>query len=132
MTARKAPAPANLAQARKAQAASKAAHPAGKQAPKPAAKSAPAKVEAQKVTYSATARSGKTNTRVSTTPLSHAVDVKISGRKSPQFAAGVIVAFYSSKQAAEKVVEEINGGNVADFSDARVVAVKVVTEAVSA
>jgi hypothetical protein len=111
---------AEQAAARKGEAAAKQRHPAGKQAPAKAA----AKPEAEKLTYAATGRCGKTNTRVSTTPLSHAVDVKISGRKSPQFAAGVIVQFYASASAAQKVVDEINGGAVADWSDAKVVTVR--------
>jgi hypothetical protein len=140
-TSTKAPAKpvANLREAQKAQAQSRRNHPAGKQAPpKPAAKSAPAKAaaakpatEAQKVTYAATARSGKTNTRVSTTPLSHAVDVKIAGRKGAQFAAGVIVAFYASLDAAQKVVDEINAGKVDSWSDAKIVAVKPVSAQVA-
>jgi hypothetical protein len=139
MTARKATAPApvgNMREARKEQAALRQAqaeanqrHPAGKQAPAkaPAKKPAPkkaaaAKPEQEKFVYSATARCGKTNTRASATPLTHAVDVKIAGRKGAQFAAGVIVGFYASKEAAQKVVDEINGGGVSDWSDAKVVA----------
>jgi hypothetical protein len=143
MTARKAPAPVgNLREARKEQAAMRQAqaqakqrHPAGKQAPakapaKPAAKKAteakpakPAKpaVEVEKVTYTATARCGKTNTRASATPLAYAVDVKVAGKKQPHWQAGVIVGFYATAEAALKVVEEINGGNVPDWSDAIVV-----------
>ena len=46
--------------------------------------------------------------------------VKIANRKGPQFAAGVIVGFYTSATAAQKVADKINarGG---DWSDAVVV-----------
>lgn len=140
MTERKAPAKpvSNLAEARKTQAAMRQAeasakqrHPAGKPAPakapaKPAAKKttpakAAAKVEAEKRTYSATGRGGVTNSRSSATALSHAVDVKIAGRRGAQFAAGVIVGFYASVEAAQKVADEINGGSVDGWSDAVVV-----------
>lgn len=145
MTARKSTAPAqpvaNLAAARKEQAAarqgeaqSRQRHPAGKAQPgkaaqpatkKPApAKSAPAKVEAQKVTYSATGRCGKVNSRSSATVLTHAVDVKISGRKSPQFSAGVIVQMYASLDAATKAAAAINAGEAGpEWTDAKVVKV---------
>ena len=79
MTARKAPAPAkglpvgNVTATRQAKAQSRQAHPAGKKvapAAKPAAaKKAAAKVEAEKLVYSATARCGKVNQRQSATPL---------------------------------------------------------------
>jgi hypothetical protein len=149
MTARKAPAApaapvANLASARKEQAqmrreaaAAKQRHPAGKQAaPKPAAKApakkpapakAPAKpapaVEAEKFSYQATARSGKVNSRTSATPMVAALDVKIAGRKGAQFAAGVVVGFYASRDKAQAAADEINAGKVADWSDAIVVSV---------
>jgi hypothetical protein len=129
MTARKTPV-ANLRQTRRELAAAKAAHPAGKKvapAAKPAAK-APAKApkpdEAQKVTYSAQSRSGKTNSRSSTTPLVAAVDCKIANRKGAQFASGVIVGFYHTEAAAQKVVDAINGGG-GDWSDAVIVPVAV-------
>jgi hypothetical protein len=92
------------------------------------AKRAPAKktvatatVPVAKKVYAATGRGGVERRSTSATVLTHAVDVKISGRKGPQFAAGVVVAFYSSRAAAEKVVTQINGGNVADWSDAKIV-----------
>jgi hypothetical protein len=145
-TTRKAPAkPVDLADAKKAQAATRQAqaqakqrHPAGKQAPKPAAK-APARAaakpatEAEKLTYSAQSRSGKVNTRQSATPLVAALDVKIAGRKGPQFAAGVIVGMYASIEAAQKVADEINGGSAgSDWTDAVVVKATPVSTAVSA
>jgi hypothetical protein len=119
--ARKTPAQpvANLRQARKEMAASKAAHPAGKKVA-PAAKPA----EAEKVTYAAQSRSGKTNSRSSTTPLVAAVDCKIANRKGAQFASGVIVGFYATEAAAQKVVDAINGGG-GDWSDAVIVPVAV-------
>jgi hypothetical protein len=134
---------ANLAQARKeqaaarkAEAASKAAHPAGSKRP---AKAAPAKAaakpatEAEKLTYTAQSRSGKVNTRQSATPLVAALDVKIAGRKGPQFAAGVIVGMYASVEAAQKVADEINGGSAgSDWTDAVVVKATPVSTAVSA
>jgi hypothetical protein len=58
--------------------------------------------------------------------LSHAVDVRIAGRRGAQFAAGVIVGFYASAEAAQKVVDEINGGNVDGWTDAKLVACKAV------
>lgn len=128
---------ANLRDAKKAQAQAKQRHPAGKKLPTTAAKPAPAKAaakpaanraekpaEQEKRTYSATARNGKTNTRASATPLVAALDVKIAGRKGAQYAAGVIVGFYTSKEVAEKAADEINGGGVADWSDAVVVPAK--------
>jgi hypothetical protein len=137
--------PVDLADAKKAQAATRQAqaeakqrHPAGKQAPTPAAK-APAKsaanptTEAEKLTYSAQSRSGKVNTRQSATPLVAALDVKIAGRKGPQFAAGVIVGMYASVEAAQKVADEINGGSAgSDWTDAVVVKAMPVGTAVSA
>ena len=143
MTTREAPAPvANLREAKKAQAATRQAqaeakqrHPAGKAAQpaaKATAKPAPAKAakaaaakpaaEAQKVTYTATARCGKVNSRVSATPLAAALDVKVSGKKQPHWSAGVIVSFYASADAAQKVADEINGGAVDGWSEAVVVA----------
>ena len=134
MTTREAPAPvANLrgrekkrqAATRQAQAEAKQRHPAGKAA-QPAAKATAragtgqgcegsggqAAAEAQKVTYTATARCGKVNSRVSATPLAAALDVKVSGKKQPHWSAGVIVGFYASADAAQKVADEINGGAV--------------------
>jgi hypothetical protein len=138
MTARKAPAKpvADLTETRAARSRSRQSHPAGKQAPA-AKKAAPAKaakpaVEAEKRTYSATARCGKVNSRTSATVLTHALDVKISGKKQPHWSAGVIVGFYSSREAAEKVAAEINGGAVDGWSDAVVVAATPVSAAVSA
>lgn len=143
-TPRKAPAKpvANLAAARKEQAAARKGeaqarqrHPAGKAQPKPAAAKAPAKKPAEaaeKRTYSATSRSGKVNTRVSTTPLVAALDVKIAGRKGPQFAAGVIVNLYAAASAAQKAADDINAGNVDGWSDAVVVKATPVQTAVSA
>jgi hypothetical protein len=122
-------APANLAQARKqqaearkAQAASKAAHPAGK---KVAPAEAPAKpAEAPKTVYSAVGRGGVERRSTSTTVLTHAVDVRISGRRGKQFEAGAVVAFYASEAAAAKAAAEVNSGKVKDWSDARVVEAK--------
>lgn len=98
--------------------------PAAKQPAQKAAAKAAATVE--KLTYSATARNGKVNTRASATPLVAALDVKIADRKGAQFAAGVIVGFYASKEAAQKAADEINSGSVENWSDAKVVAAKVV------
>jgi hypothetical protein len=152
MTARKAPAPpvANLAQAKRQQAAlrqaeaeAKQRHPAGKaQAPaakklapatKPASKKVAATLatEAQKVEYQATARCGKVNSRTSATPLAAALDVKISGKKNAAWSAGVIVAFYATAEAAQKVADEINGGAVDGWSDAIVVAATATAKAAS-
>ncbi|MGO9508056.1 MAG: hypothetical protein ACLPXZ_12180 [Mycobacterium sp.] len=135
-TARKVPAPANLAQARKEAAATRQRHPAGKAQPKPAAAKAPAKaskpaVEQEKRTYSATARCGKVNSRVSATPMVAALDVKISGKKQPHWSAGAIVGFYASVDAAQKVADEINGGAVDGWSEAVVVAAQPVTTKVA-
>jgi len=151
MTARKAPAKpvANLAAARKEQAQSRQRHPAGKQAPQKPAKPAQGVVSGvvsgggtsrggtsgvvppqpvEKRTYSATGRSGKVNTRTSATVLTHAVDVKIAGRKGAQFAAGVVVQMYASEAAASKAAHEINSGAAGpEWSDAIVVPVKAVT-----
>ena len=126
MTARKTPAQpvANLRQARKEQAAAKAAHPAGKKVA-PAAKPATAKVADKKV-YAATGRGGKVRRSASATVLTHAVDVKISGRKDEAFARGVVVAFYSDVKAAEKAAAKINAGG-GDWSDAVVVPAKAVS-----
>jgi hypothetical protein len=148
---RKAPAPVgNLRQARAEQAAarqgeaqSRQRRPAGKAQPgkaaqpatkKPApAKSAPAKVEAAKVTYSAVGRGGVTRTQQSTSPLSHAVDVCIAGRKAGHFSKGAVVAFYASEAAAQKACDQINSGEAGkDWSNAKVVKVTTVTEQVSA
>ncbi|MGO9692949.1 MAG: hypothetical protein ACLPYO_03845 [Mycobacterium sp.] len=97
-----------------------------------AAPAKPAKPVAAK-TYAATARSGKTNQRNSTTVLTHALDVKIANRKNAAlWSAGVIVAMYGSLDAAQKVADEINAGAVGDWSDAVVTPVKLVTVAVSA
>jgi hypothetical protein len=142
------PAPTNLRDAKKTQAALRQAeagarqrHPAGKKvapaattkpAPAKAAKAA-AKVEAEKVTYSATGRGGVTNRRSSTTALSHAVDVKIANRRGQQFSRGVIVGMYASIEAAQKVADEINGGSAgSDWTDAVVVKATPVSTAVSA
>jgi hypothetical protein len=65
----------------------------------------------------------------SATPLSYAVDVKIVGRKSAAFGQGVVVAFYASQEQAQKAADEINGGAVADWSDAIVVDVTRVVSA---
>ena len=134
MTARKAPAKpvGNLTTTRAAKAQSRQSHPAGKKvapAAKPAAatKAAAAKVEAEKLVYSATARCGKVNQRQSATPLVAALDVKISGKKSPAFASGVVVGFYSTLEAAQKVADEINGGAVDGWSDAVVTVAKKVS-----
>jgi len=134
---------AEQAAARKAEAASKAAHPAGKRAP---AKSAPAKTapantesrdtrlgEVEKVTYSATGRGGVTRTQKSATPLVAAVDVKIAGRRGAHLAAGAVVAFYVAREKAEAAAKSINDGAAGpEWTDAVVVAVAPVGEAVSA
>jgi hypothetical protein len=138
----------NLAQARKEQAAARQAqaeakqrHPAGKQAlakpaakkPVPAKAAKPAATEQEKRTYAATGRGGVTNTRTSATVLSHAVDVKIAGRKAAHFSAGVVVQMYATEAAATKAAGEINSGSAGpDWTDAVVVPVTVVTEQVSA
>jgi hypothetical protein len=137
-TSRKtAPAPVgNLREARKEQAAAKQRHPAGKALPKPAAK-APAKAAkpaqpVEKTTYSAQSRSGKTNTRQSATPLTAALDVRISGKKNPAWSAGVIVQMYADRAKAEAAAASINAGAAgSDWSDAVVVPV-VPVKAVSA
>ena len=119
----------SLRESRKEQAAKKAA-PAKAPAKPAAAKTAkpavdkPA-VEAKK--YSATARCGRVNTRASVTPLAHALDVKISGRKGAHYQQGVVVGFFATLEAAQKAAENINAGNVADWSDAIVVAVEAVS-----
>jgi hypothetical protein len=56
-----------------------------------------------------------------------ALDVKISGKKSPAFASGVVVGFYSTLEAAQKVADEINGGAVDGWSDAVVTVAKKVS-----
>jgi hypothetical protein len=138
MTARKALAKpvANLADAKKAQAAMRQAeagarqrHPAGSQ--RPAAKRpAPAKkataTEAQKVTYQAVGRGGVTRTQQSASPLVAAVDVCIAGRKAGHFAKGAVIAFYATEAAATQAANEINGGAAGkDWTDAKVVKVTV-------
>jgi hypothetical protein len=127
MTTRKAPAKT---------APDKAAKPSeaeAKPAPKPTpAKAAPAAAKkaaakpaeaAEKKTYAAEARCGKTNTRASATVLTHAVDVKIAGRKGAQYASGVIVGMFASAEKAQAAADEINAGEVDDWSDAIVVPV---------
>ena len=102
------------------------------EAAKPVEKPEPQKPVEQPVAkhrYAATARCGKTNTRASATPLSHAVDVKISDCKGPQFAQGVIVGFSASKETAESAADAINAGGVATWSEAVVVPASLVKEA---
>lgn len=113
----KKPAPA------KAPAKAAAAKPAVAKTTKPAVEK-PA-VEAKK--YSATARCGRVNTRASVTPLLAALDVKISGRKGAHYTAGVIVGFFATVEAAQKAADDINSGNVTDWSDAIVVTTKAVS-----
>ena len=139
MTSTTTTAPANdLRESRKEQApAKKIAKPATAKATKAvAAKPAPAKpvaeakpAEAEKRTYSATARCGRVNTRVSATVLTHALDVVIAGRKGPQYTSGVIVAMYSSLDKATKAADEINAGSVPDWTNAIVVPVTLVKDA---
>jgi len=105
--------------------------PAKAAKPAPAKKAVAPKAAAQQKLYAATARSGKVNTRRSTTVLTHALDVKIANRKSAQFAAGVICGFFASKEKAQAAADEINGVGVADWSQAKVVTV-VPVQAVSA
>ena len=78
---------------RQAEAGARQRHPAGSKRPAakaPAAKkTAPAKAtkpaaEVEKRTYSAAGRGGVTNSRSSATALSHAVDVRIAGRRGAQ------------------------------------------------
>jgi hypothetical protein len=89
-----------------------------RRAAKPAATPA-----ADKVTYTATGRSGVVRRSTSATRLTHAVDVKIAGRKGAQFAAGVVVAFYASKDKAQAAADSINAGAAGDdWTDAVVVA----------
>jgi len=79
---------------------------------------------ADKVTYTATGRSGVVRRSTSATRLTHAVDVKIAGRKGAQFAAGVVVAFYASKDKAQAAADSINAGAAGDdWTDAVVVGV---------
>jgi hypothetical protein len=142
MTARKAPAPvADVTEAREARTAAKQRHPAGKTQPaakapakapaKPAVEK-PAKVEQPKVTYAATARCGKTNTRSSATPLVAALDVVIGGKNNPAWSAGVIVQMYADRAKAEAAAASINAGAAgSDWTDAVVVPV-VPVKAVSA
>lgn len=104
-----------------------------KPAPKKTAPTKPvaAKPEAQKVVYCATGRGGVERRSTSATVLSHAVDVKISGRKGAH-AAGCVVAFYSSEAAASKAAASVNAGEAGpDWSDAIVVAVRVASAKVA-
>jgi len=122
-----------LRESRKEQAAARKPAAAAKATAKPAAKTAPAKPTpakkaaapksdtTEKRAYSATARCGKVNIRQSATPLIAALDCKIAGRKNPQFAAGVVVNFYATVDAAQKAADEINGGKFDGWSDAIVV-----------
>jgi hypothetical protein len=137
---------ANLAQARKeqaaarkAEAASKAAHPAGKKAPAkqaPAKKPAPAKadqkpaVEAEKRQYSAVGRGGVTRTVTSASPVAFAVDCKISGRRASHFAQGAVISFFVDEAKAQAAADRINqsGG---DWSDAVVIPAALVGKAAS-
>ncbi len=104
-----------------------AAKPAPTKKPAPAKKAVAPKLATEQKQYAATARSGKANTRRSTTVLTHALDVKIANRKGAQFAAGVICGFFASKEKAQAAADNINGGNVADWSDAIVVTAKAVS-----
>jgi hypothetical protein len=118
----------NLRASRKQQAAAKKA-PAKAAPAKAAPAAAPAKPAVIKsktdkpevVQYVATARSGKVNSRLSATPLVAALDVKVVGRKSPHFAAGVIVGMYATTEKAQAAADKINGGGVEDWSEAIVV-----------
>lgn len=95
-------------------------------APKPAADK-----PAEKLRYAATARCGKTNSRLSNTPLTHAVDVRVPDSKNPQYAAGVICGFYASKEKAQAAADQINREHPVwawgKTSDAIVVAATLVT-----
>jgi hypothetical protein len=129
-TPRKTPAQpvANLRQARKELAASKAAHPAGKKVA-PAAK-APAKAakpaEVETTTYAATGRGGVERRSTSATPLVAAVDCKIANRKGAHFAKGTVIAFYVDRAKAEAAATKINAAG-GDWSDAVVVPAKPVS-----
>src|SRR6516164_4576352 len=90
----------------------------------PAKKAAPKKTAvATPIVYSAVGRGGVVRRSTSTTPLSHAVDVKIAGRKAPQFANGVVVAFFASEAAAQAACDKINSAKGGDWSDAVVAVV---------
>lgn len=107
---------ANLAEAKKELAAakrqSKDAHPAGKA---PAKKAAEKKVEPKK--YVAKARSGQEAIRTCPFKATHAVDVKKPDGKKAAYAAGVIVRFFASKDAAEKFAAAVNDGTMARSND---------------
>lgn len=80
--------------------------------------------EVVKKVYVATGRGGVERRSTSATPLTHAVDCKISGRKQPAFGVGVVVAFYSSKEKAQAAADKINS-STGEWSDAVIVGVKV-------
>jgi hypothetical protein len=87
---------ANLRETRKAQAAAKKAHPAGKAAPakkapaKKAAEPKPKKDEGTTYTYEAKGRFGITNRRTFPHQVAVAADVKDPNHSSPRWQAGVI------------------------------------------
>ena len=83
---------------------------------------AASKPAADKVTYTTTGWSGLVRRSTRATRLTHVVDVKIPGRKGAQFAAGVVVAFYESKDKAQAAADSINAGAAGDaWTDAVVV-----------
>ena len=75
---------------------------------------AASKPAADKVTYTATGWSGLVRRSTRATRLTHVVDAKIPGRKGAQFAAGVVVAFYESKDKAQAAADSINAGAAGD------------------
>lgn len=116
---------ANLAQAKKELAAakrqSKDGHPAGSaKAPAkevPAKKAAEAKAEKTEAKeYTATGRSGQETIRSCPFEAKFAVDVQRPGKKA-SYAAGVIVRFFASKEAAQKFADEVNSGEMAKRND---------------
>jgi hypothetical protein len=140
MTARKqAPAKpvANLADAKKAQAAMRQAeaeakqrHPSARQRPaaKPAAKKpAPAKTEATKVVYAATGTGGVERRTTTTAKIAWAVEACISGRRASHMSKGTVIAFYSDRAKADAAAATINSGGAGpDWSNARVIEAKAV------
>lgn len=111
---------ANLSETHKEIAAAKKAHPAGKALAKAPAKKAPAKkaeTKSEPRKYVAKARSGQEAIRTCPFKATHAVDVKKPDGKKASYAAGVIVRFFASKDAAEKFAEAVNDGTLARSND---------------
>lgn len=105
-------APANLRESKRQLAQAKA--PAKKAPAKAESKPKAEKTEAKK--YTATGRSGQETIRSCPFEAKFAVDVQRPGKKA-SYAAGVIVRFFASKEAAQMFADEVNNGEMAKRND---------------